>query len=186
MDFPSYLLLFDRILNEPEHSRPYDDPVFLNYVLLNRTRMIRWMKNGELDPDLVECIEKMSSEQHWILITEPWCGDAAHTVPFIARLAQKNTLITLEIQLRDSGSEIERYLTNGTRSIPYLVIRDEKEKDLAQWGPRPKACQELFNRLRSNGISPEERKALIQKWYNEDRGRRLQTELLGILKSLYF
>ena len=71
-------------------------------------------------------------------VTEPmrWgrlflCGDAAHIVPIIYLMSRLNNNITLRIQLRDSGSEIEKYLTNGTKSIPMLIVRDENNKDLA-------------------------------------------------------
>lgn len=178
MDFKTYQELFDLILQQNEQESPYDKPGFVGYTALNRSRMKRWLKTGELLPELVALIRNTEGEQQWILITEPWCGDAAHSVPFIARLAEVSPLITLEIQLRDSGSEIDAYLTNGSRSIPYLIIRNARGEDLATWGPRPNACQELFYSLRNAEVPSDELKIKLQDWYNADRGKSLQWELL--------
>ena len=182
MDFKTYLELFDAILTNNEQQSPYDNPAYITYTELNRSRMKRWLKTGELLPDLIQLIKSMQAEQRWVLITEPWCGDASHSVPFIARLAEINPLITLDIRLRDSGTEIDRYLTNGSRAIPYLIIRNLQNEDLATWGPRPKACQELFYNLRNSDLPAEERKIALQNWYNTDQGESLQQELLAILR----
>ena len=181
MNFEAYRELFDTILSGKEQASPYNDPAYLQYTELNRSRMNRWLKQGQLRPSLVEFLEKNDQPQQWVLITEPWCGDAAHSVPFLARLAQISPLVKLEIQLRDSGSEIDRYLTNGGRAIPYLIIRDPEGKDLATWGPRPKACQDLFHRLKTEEVASDERKIQIQNWYNEDKGQSLQRELYELL-----
>jgi hypothetical protein len=182
MDFNTYQELFDLILQQNKAESPYDKPNFIQYTELNRSRMKRWLKSGKLLPELVALIGNIQTEQHWVLITEPWCGDAAHSVPFIARLAEINPLIRLEIQLRDSGSEIDNYLTHGGRAIPYLIIRNTRGEDLATWGPRPKACQELVYSLRNAEVPSDERKIKLQNWYNADKGQSLQRELLGKLR----
>ena len=58
-----------------------------HYVPLNLHRHQRWMKHGVISDSLQEQISKITSTQHWVLITEPWCGDAAHTVPFLIKMA---------------------------------------------------------------------------------------------------
>lgn len=181
MDFKSYQSLFEKILSGEIKETPYNNPVYITYTQLNQSRMKRWLKSGKLNTGLITLIEQISEQQNWVLITEPWCGDASHTVPFIVRLAEINPLICLEIQLRDTHSEIESYLTNAARSIPKLIIRDKEGKDLGIWGPRPKACQELFFDLKNSSKTKEEQKIELQKWYNEDQGASLQEELLELL-----
>ena len=121
----------------------------------------------------------------WILITEPWCGDAAHGHAFIDKLAQLNENISLRIQNRDSSSsEINKYLTNGARSIPKLIVRDESGNDLFAWGPRPKEPQEMvMNHKLNNSLSAEEKSKELQRWYNKDKGVSMQNELLMLFEQ---
>jgi hypothetical protein len=65
--------------------------------------MNRWDKQLKLDESLVLQIKQIVSPQLWIIITEPWCGDAAHIVSFLIKLAEQNDQISYRIELRDSG-----------------------------------------------------------------------------------
>jgi hypothetical protein len=178
MDFNTYSELFKEILDGSNTTAPYDDAHYVEYTKLNASRQHRWMKTGVLSQELINTIEKIKDEQHWVLITEPWCGDASHNVPFIAKMAELNPNIKLEIQLRDSeNSEIDNYLTNGGKSIPILVVRNAKNEDLFVWGPRPAACQEIFQEMKNNNLPFEEQKVILQNWYNHDKGVSIQAEL---------
>ncbi len=61
------------------------------------------MKTMQLNEKLVEMLKSYDERQHWKIITEAWCGDAAHTLPFLVRLAEINPSITYELQLRDTA-----------------------------------------------------------------------------------
>ena len=181
MKFDKYLTLFDEILTPGYNTPPYDNPDFIQYTKLNSSRMNRWLKKGDLLPELVEKLELLGP-QRWILITEPWCGDASHIVPFMKMMASVNDKINLEIQLRDSEPFlIDQYLTNGGKSIPILVVRDENDQDLFVWGPRPKACQGLLVAKKEEGMLMENIKKELQQWYNKDKGASIQQEFLALL-----
>ena len=184
MDFQAYLAVFDGILNSKEPQPPYDDAAYLDYTKLNWSRMNRWLKKGELSPALADVVKGIPRSQQWIVITEPWCGDAAHSVPFIQLAAQLNPLISVDYELRDAEPfRIDDYLTGGSRSIPKLIIRDSQGADLATWGPRPVECQKLFDRLRAENADFEQQKIATQQWYNADKGQSVQAELEAILSS---
>jgi hypothetical protein len=183
MKWTEYNKYFEEILQNSNPKAPYDSPDFLDYTKMNQTRSKRWMKTGEIAQSIIETVGKINKTQHWILITEPWCGDAAHSVPFIHLISELNDNIQLEIQLRDADSEIEKYLTNGGKSIPILVIRDENGKDLVVWGPRPADCQVIFNQLKADGAEFGEIKIALQNWYNQDAGVSLQKELDNLIKQ---
>lgn len=184
IDWDTYLKTFDTILSSEKLQKPYDNPTYLEYVKLNKSRQKRWLKTVTLDPVLIERIKAISSPQSWYLITEPWCGDAAHSVPFIKLMSDLNSFITLKIVWRDTAPfMIDNYLTNGGKSIPKLVVRDENEEDVFVWGPRPEPCQKLFLELKNQNISYEEQKVTLQNWYNTDKGITLQKEFLSWLKS---
>jgi hypothetical protein len=182
LDWNSYIEMFDAILDKKITGAPYDNTAYLEYVQLNKVRTQRWLKKLSITEDSVDCLKNITQEQHWILITEPWCGDAAHNTPFLFMLSELNPLIHLEIVLRDSNSLIDSYLTNGGKSIPKLVVRDSKGSDLFTWGPRPKEAQELVLRMKAEGSPYEEVNKEIQQWYNKDKGISVQREIVALLK----
>lgn len=181
MDFETYFSLFDHI--QSNKTDPYDDPSFVELAKLNLIRTKRWLKLGELIEDLKKIILGIEEEQNWIVITEHWCGDSANILPFIYKLSALNPLINLSIQLRDSSSEIDSYLTNGKKSIPVFIIRNLKGKDILVWNSRPIKCQNYFEQLKKTMIKDDERKKQIQVWYNNDQGKGFQEELISLFKS---
>lgn len=184
MNYNTYTELFHAIIMGSIKITPYDNSNYVDYTKLNASRQNRWMKTGVLTSELISTIQQIKEDQHWLLITEPWCGDASHSVPFIVKLAELNSKIKLEIQLRDSEeSEIDNYLTNGGKSIPILVARNAQNEDLFFWGPRPKACQEIFLEMKNNNLPFEEQKIILQNWYNHDKGVSIQKELTELIQT---
>lgn len=182
MNWNKYLEEFESILNSEYPPAPYDNADYLNYTKLNYARLNRWLKTAVLADNTEENITKIKQPQKWILITEPWCGDAAHLAPIIYLMSVLNSKIELEIQLRDTGSEINKYLTNSGKSIPILVVRDENGNDLFRWGPRPANAQELFAELKEDNASFEEIKEALQHFYNKDKAESIQKEIIALLK----
>lgn len=182
MNFQQYKELFEQILNSPKPVAPYDDEHFLNYTKLNWSRMNRWLKTTNLTDDQKAKIEAINEPQNWIVITEPWCGDAAHIVPFIYMLASLNPNINLDFVLRDGDNDlIESYLTNESKSIPKLIIRDLNGKDLSVWGPRPEKTRLFIEELKKKDLSFEDLKIELQSWYNNDKGHEILKELLDLI-----
>lgn len=178
MNYQTYLHLFENILNNENPPAPYNDANYFNYTKLNFSRMKRWNKTMELDEQLVQKLKALDKKQHWIIITEPWCGDAAHIVPFLLKLAAESEFIEYDLQLRDSEPFlIDSYLTNGTKSIPKLIVRDEQGNDIFTWGPRPKEAQALMEKLNKAEADFETIKMELQTWYNKDKGKSLFAEL---------
>lgn len=174
---------FDEILNNDNPAEPYNDPAFLDYTKLNKSRLNRWIRTGKINELLAEKIKGINEKQTWYLILEPWCGDAAHNAPFINLMAELNPNITLKIVWRDTEPfMIDDYLTNGGKSIPKLVVRDANEEDLYIWGPRPATCQKLFLELKESNADEEELKIELQKWYNGDKGASIQEEFMALIK----
>ncbi|WP_184547123.1 thioredoxin family protein [Mucilaginibacter sp. FT3.2] len=185
MNFTAYQLLFQEIISDPNPPAPYNNPDYLNYTRLNWSRQQRWLKTGVLNDELKATIANITKMQYWTVITEPWCGDAAHTLPLLHRLSEINPLIEVDYKLRDTGPFlIDKYLTNGTKSIPKLIITDNENNELAVWGPRPVECQLLYMRLLEEHVEMEQKKIALQQWYNQDKGKSFQIELLSILLAI--
>ena len=184
MDISTYETQFDDILEGRNTLPPYDDEEYIHYVKMNKTRSSRLTRKGKLLPKLEEVIKSIDKKMHWLLITEPWCGDAAHCHPFISRYAALNDHISLVIQNRDApNSEIDKYLTNGGMSIPMLIDRDAAHQDLFTWGPRPKAAQEMYLDLKGRSIAWPDILKELQLWYNKDKGVTMQEELYSLFNS---
>lgn len=182
MKFEEYLKYFEAILEDPTKYPLYADAEYLEYTKLNWARMSRWLKKFEPTAAMKAFVDSIEDKQTWIVITEPWCGDAAHSVPQLYKIVESNPNITFEIVLRDTEPFlIDQYLTNGGKSIPKLVIRDAAGADLVVWGPRPNVLQDLFLQLKEEGKEFADIKEVIQKWYNQDKGEAIQLELKALL-----
>ncbi len=122
-------------------------------------------------------------EARLLVILEDWCGDASNTVPILARLGEEAGCLEMRVIRRDEHPDImDRYLTNGSRSIPIVIILDEEFRELGHWGPRPSELQAwvLANkgRMPKNELYPQ-----VRRWYARDRGETVLNELLAILET---
>jgi len=186
MNIAEYESQFDDILEGRNQNEPYDSEEYQHHVKMNQRRIRRWYRKATLLPELKELISNIPSQMHWLLITEPWCGDAAHSHPFIAQLAALNPKIILKVQNRDApNSEINNYLTNGTKSIPKLVVRDASGRDLFAWGPRPKEAQDQYIALRQELSSMIDIQKELQSWYNKNKGVDMQQEIFELFNNAW-
>lgn len=155
---------------------------YIEYTQLAYRRMKRWNKVGQLIPEIVDSINNIRETQHWIVLTESWCGDAAHAYMFIQKMADLNTNITLEWKLRDENEDLmNQYLTNGGKAIPKLIVFNKSGDELFHWGPRPQPIQEKYWDLRNQGVEYDEIMKTVQQMYNEDKGETMQKEILKLL-----
>ena len=155
-----------------------------NYTMLNDRRMKRWDKTVKVSPEHQAIIESVNKPSTWILITESWCGDAAHIVPVINKVAELNSNIDLRIVLRDEHPELmDAFLTNGGRAIPKLIMIDNETNELKKtFGPRPsQATQMVIDYKTEHGILTPEFKEDLQRWYNKNKGQNVIEDLVNLL-----
>ena len=115
-----------------------------------------------------------------LVIAEDWCGDASSTVPIVARFADTVPGMELRILRRDEYPELmDRYLTDGSRSIPIVVVLDESFQELGHWGPRPAALQAWVLENRAT-VPKAELYPQVRKWYARDRGETTLREVLAV------
>lgn len=114
-----------------------------------------------------------------LVLAEDWCGDASNTVPVLARLADAVPELELRVLRRDEHPEVmDRYLTNGSRSIPVVIALNEEFGEVGHWGPRPTELQSwvLTNR---QTIPKSELYPQVRRWYARDRGESTLREVLA-------
>ena len=162
-----------------------EDPSLDEHRPLNLQRASRVEKTTELSPELAEIVKMIDSPQHWVVITEDWCGDSAQNLPVLNLIASANPKIRFSIIERDKNLDlIDMYLTNGTRSIPILVAFNNAGDELFKWGPRPAAAAEIIKQAKAEGLEKEEMYNKLHLWYAKDRGKHLQAEFVTLLNNL--
>ena len=79
---------------------------------------------------------------------------------------------------------MNKYLTNGSKSIPKIIIVDNKNNVINSWGPRPSiATRMVLDYKDKNGAIDAEFKKDLQIWYNKDKGNSTQEDILHLLKA---
>lgn len=181
--FEEFLNLSEDLLSNNKTSGENQSEMYIHYTKLNLQRMKRWSKTFESDPKIITKIQSNPSQKWWV-VTELWCGDSAQNLPLIAKLAN-DTGIELRIVLRDDNPQvIDKYLTNGSKSIPILVSFNDQDEQLFVWGPRPAAVQMLMAEWKANpgGKTFEDFELELHKWYADNKGVDFQKELSNLLK----
>jgi arginase family enzyme len=118
------------------------------------------------------------SRRKLLVIAEGWCGDASNTVPIVAKLAEAVPGLELRVIERDANPDVmDRYLTNGSRSIPIVIALDENFQELGHWGPRPSELQAWVMANRAT-IPKTELYPKVRKWYARDHGETTLREVL--------
>ena len=72
---------------------------------------------------------------------------------------------------------MDRYLTNGSRSIPIVIALDESFNELGHWGPRPAELQAWVMANRRT-LPKAELYPKVRQWYARDRGETTIREVL--------
>lgn len=185
--YQAYRQLIDELLAQGKTTGPQQSADLTEYTRLNVQRMRRLDKTVQLQPALRAALEGLQERYAWLIITEGWCGDAAQIVPVLEAVARASQgKISTRYVLRDENPDLmDRYLTNGGRSIPKLVaLCTDTLKEAGTWGPRPAPAQELFNRLKEEGVSYEDFATQLHTWYAQDRTLSTQRELVTLLHNL--
>lgn len=164
---------------------PSEDAERIGYTKLNLHRSERIGRNWKPGPETTKVLDGIREPQLWMVLTEPWCGDSAQSLPVIAALAERDPDIELRIVLRDANLEImDLFLTDGKRSIPRLVIFAAGGEVIGGWGPRPRAAQAAFDEAKAAGKEKPGILEALHLWYGRDRQRALEEELAGLLRSI--
>lgn len=183
MDYDQYNLLFKHLVDE-ERSTGEHSQMKVDYTKLNFSRTKRLDKTAKVSDEAMEVFKNISEKQTWLVISEPWCGDAAQTLPFLNKIAQLSDNIDLKIVLRDENLELmNQFLTNGSQSIPIIIMLDEAMNVLQTFGPRSKAATKLVTDYKTeHGVIDDAFKEILQVWYNNDKGVSIVNDILETIQ----
>ncbi|MEJ2542748.1 MAG: thioredoxin family protein [Calditrichaceae bacterium] len=122
-----------------------------------------------------------------LVVTEPWCGDSTAILPVIQKLFEM-TNVKIRILRRDDNPDlIGKFLTNGGRAIPIVIILDTEGNYLGHCGPRPSEARKIFDNHRESIKKGEiEKSDVIRKirtFYGKDRGNAILKSFLRMLNN---
>ncbi|MGC1203561.1 MAG: thioredoxin family protein [Flavobacteriaceae bacterium] len=159
----------------------------INYTKLNDKRMKRWDKTVKLSEESQKIIKEFNNSITWLVITESWCGDAAHIMPVLNKIAEANNNIDMKIVLRDENPALmDAFLTNGGKAIPKVIMIDNESSEVINtYGPRPSEATSYVNKFKAiNGALTPEFKEDLQHWYNKNKGQNIIEDVTKILCEL--
>ena len=184
MDYSEYNLLFQQLVEESRTTGEQSQDK-IDYTKLNFSRRKRLDKTSKISEESIEVFKNIFKKQTWLVISEPWCGDAAQTLPYLNKIAQLSKNIDLKIVLRDENPELmDAFLTNGSRAIPVVIMLDEDFNVLQTWGPRSKAATKLVSDYKEHhGKIDDAFKEMLQVWYNNDKGVSIVNDISTLVAS---
>jgi len=184
LSYAEYRALVSDLLAQGKSTGDNQTESYLNYSKLGNARMKRLDKTFELSVAAKKTIQDSQKKYTWIVLTEGWCGDAAHVLPIMDKISRISENIDLKIVLRDENDVLmNQFLTNGSRSIPKLVAIDSDTKEVVKtWGPRPSIATKMVNEYQDvNGSLDLQFKEELQVWYNKNKGQNIEKDMLSLL-----
>lgn len=185
--YTEYKGLVLELLKEGKSTGVNQNDDLLHYTKLNNQRMKRLDKQTKLAEDTLNKTQRINKDFTWLVLTESWCGDAAQTLPVINKFAEANDKIDLKVVLRDENEDLmDKFLTNGSRSIPKLIVVDNASKEVVgSWGPRSaKAAKMITDYKEKHGKVDATIKTDLQNWYNKDKGVHIEKEMVQLIDEL--
>jgi hypothetical protein len=184
ISYQDYRNLVKQLVDEKSttgHDKTQD---LVNYTMLNDRRMKRWDKTIKVSEDSKQRVSNFTGAITWLIITESWCGDAAHVIPALSKVAELSSNIDIKLVLRDENELLmDQFLTNGGRSIAKLIMIDNTTGDvITTYGPRPVEATKLVDDYKDKyGTLTPEFKENLQVWYNKDKGQSIIQDALRLL-----
>jgi hypothetical protein len=177
--FDEYVAIAKQRLENPSNQQEAD---YQQYYELGLQRIDRTLKKFVADEEQINELKSKHFDGKVLIISEAWCGDASATVPALVKFFEGHNEV--RIFLRDSDpSLIDQFLTDGTQSIPKVLILDKDFNVKNSWGPRPKFGKELLMKFKADpeNYPREQFYNDLQIYYAKNRGKDAIQEILELL-----
>ena len=187
ISYQDYRDLVKQLADDESNSGLEKTEALANYTKLNDSRMKRWDKTLKVSKESQQVLSDFNLKITWLVITESWCGDAAHVMPVLNKIAELSSNIDIKIVLRDENPELmDMFLTNGSRAIAKVIMIDNETGDvLNTYGPRPSEATNYVNNFKAKHVNlTPEFKEDLQHWYNKDKGQNIIMDVVEMLCKL--
>jgi hypothetical protein len=128
-------------------------------------------------------VEALGGHWHLLVLSEDWCGDSVNIVPIIAKLTESvSNIMDMRILARDENLDImDSHLTGKSRSIPIVILLNQKFQECGWWGPRPGPLQKWV--VEKGMLLPkDDRYKEIRTFYARDHGLTTMSEIVEMLE----
>ncbi|WP_312090371.1 thioredoxin family protein [Chryseobacterium sp.] len=177
--FDEYIKIGKSRLENPANQQEAE---FKHYYELGLQRIDRTLKKYTPNEEQLAELVSKNFDGKIMIISEVWCGDASATVPALVKFFEGKNEV--KIFLRDSDkSLINQYLTNGTESIPKVLVLDKDYNVKNSWGPRPKFGHGLLLKYKADpeNYTKDMFYNDLQVYYAKNRGKDAIQEILDLL-----
>jgi len=182
--YSEYRSLVETNATNGTSTGPNQSEALSNYTLLNHSRMKRLDKTIKISEEVQEKFRNFTGDHTWLVITESWCGDAAHSMPAMNALANIAPGIDFKVVLRDENPIlINAFQFNGTLSIPRLIALNNTSQEIVDvWGPRPSIATQMVEEFKTEfGALTSQFKQDLQLWYNKDKMANIIADLANLI-----
>ncbi|MEN4759044.1 thioredoxin family protein [Chryseobacterium sp. C39-AII1] len=179
ISFEEYIEIGKQRLENPATQQEID---YKQYYELGLQRIDRTLKKFIPNEEQLQELAAKNFDGKILIISEVWCGDASSTVPALVKFFEGKNEV--KIFLRDSDkSLISQFQTNGTESIPKVIILDKDFNVKNSWGPRPQYGKELLMKHKADpeGYPKDTFYNDLQIYYAKNRGKDAVQEILELL-----
>ncbi|OZC04369.1 thioredoxin family protein [Rubricoccus marinus] len=178
---------FDPLLNGRDRSADWERGVsfedFLPTAEENEGVWTSVWTRAKISDGLQERASGVAGTWKLLVLSADWCGDAANTIPAVARLAAQTENLELRLLERDENLDLmDEHLTGGTaRSIPVVILLDADYNERAWWGSRPADLQ-AWVKTAGMELEKEERYKEVRKWYARDKAQTTLHEIVTMIE----
>lgn len=162
-------------------ATPYHE--FVRDAAANRELWTSMERIAQIPEWAIAAVRSTGAKFNFLVIAEDWCGDGTSTIPYLAKLATITRSVEVRVLRRDEYPVVmDRYLTDGARAIPIVIVLNRQLEELGHWGPRPADLQQWVRTERAkSGMKPPYPQ--IRRWYARDKGISTLREVLGLLEA---
>jgi hypothetical protein len=186
ISWTEYYATAKKYVEAEEKPELYQNEKMLKYTADNLGRIDHILTSINIESKLYNALTAIQTSLVWIVLTEPWCGDASQVVPVLHTIACCSEQISFRILQSDAYPEIlSAYLTGGSRSIPKLIcLRADTLEELGTWGPRPAALQKIVLENKDDpALSFGAKVRMVHDWYANDKTMSIQSEFIDLIKK---
>lgn len=127
-------------------------------------------------------VEALGGHWHLLVLSEDWCGDSVNIVPIVAKLTESVSNMDMRILARDENLDImDTHLTGTSRSIPIVILLNQKYQECGWWGPRPRELQKWVVE-KGMQLPKAERYREVRTFYARDHGLTTMQEIVDMLE----
>lgn len=184
VSYSTYRTMIKGLLVEGKSTGKEQSEDLLNYSKLNDARMDRLDRTIKISETTQQALNNLTENYSLLVLAEGWCGDAAQILPVLQKINEASPKLDLRVVCRDENDELmNAFLTNGSKSIPKVIVVNKKNEVVNTWGPRPSIATKMVEDYKAkNGTLDADFKKDLQLWYNKDKGLNIQSDIVAHLK----